>query len=177
MGFTKNAPCPHCIFALPESAAPTGVFRRIPENREINRSNLWRLVSCSVRRQQVAVGSADRQEAEPGTARSKGLRPSRALPNFLTVWFRRVMRRAFFRLRFSSDSARKLGKIPIIKAFDGSNEQGRILFADAPFSHTYFCIFPCPFERAGSFFHIYSTSSPSRYRSLFAISSPESRHR
>ena len=33
MGFTKIAPCPRCIFALPESAMPTGVFRGIPENR------------------------------------------------------------------------------------------------------------------------------------------------
>ena len=33
MGFTKTVPCPRYIFALPESATPTKVFRRIPENR------------------------------------------------------------------------------------------------------------------------------------------------
>ena len=34
MGFSdaKIAPCPRCAFALPESAMPTGVFRRISEN-------------------------------------------------------------------------------------------------------------------------------------------------
>ena len=31
--------------------------------------NLWSPNSCSVRRQQVAVGPADRQQVEPGTAR------------------------------------------------------------------------------------------------------------
>ena len=72
MGFTKIAPCPRCIFALPESATPTKVFGEFRKTGEISRSNLWRLVSCSVRRQQV----------EPGTARSKGLRPSRALQVF-----------------------------------------------------------------------------------------------
>ena len=29
---------------------------------EISRSDLWRLISCAVRRQQVAVGPADRRE-------------------------------------------------------------------------------------------------------------------
>ena len=33
MRFTKIAPCPRCAFAPPESATPTRVFRRIPENR------------------------------------------------------------------------------------------------------------------------------------------------
>ena len=32
-GIYKNRPAPRCIFALPESATPTRVFRRIPENR------------------------------------------------------------------------------------------------------------------------------------------------
>ena len=32
-GIYKNRPVPRCIFALPESATPTRVFRRIPENR------------------------------------------------------------------------------------------------------------------------------------------------
>ena len=32
-GIYKNHPAPRCIFALPESATPTRVFRRIPENR------------------------------------------------------------------------------------------------------------------------------------------------
>ena len=86
-----------------------GEFRRFEEP---SRSNLWRLGSCSIRRQQVAVGPADRQstgnsvdsensgtriygsrirrqnprqQAGPGTARSRGLRPSRALRGFSTV--------------------------------------------------------------------------------------------
>ncbi|MDD7413542.1 MAG: hypothetical protein PUK86_10060, partial [bacterium] len=33
MGFTKTVPCPRYIFALPESATPTKVFRRISENQ------------------------------------------------------------------------------------------------------------------------------------------------
>ena len=37
---------------------------------EIGNSNLWFPISCSDRRQQVAVGPADRrQQVEPGTAR------------------------------------------------------------------------------------------------------------
>ena len=85
MGFTKIAPCPRCILHCPSRQCRqefSGESRKIGE---ISRSNLWRLVSCPVRRQQVEVGPADRQQLEPGTARSKGLRPSRAFPSFSTV--------------------------------------------------------------------------------------------
>ena len=42
-----------------------GEFRK---TGEISCFNLWRLVSCSIRRQQVAVGTADRQQVAVGTA-------------------------------------------------------------------------------------------------------------
>ncbi|MDD7413458.1 MAG: hypothetical protein PUK86_09640 [bacterium] len=82
MGFTKIAPCSRCAFALPELATPTVNPRRIRELESMVTEfsartggskwvqalpaqrnqplQLWRLVSCSVRRQQVAVGTADR---------------------------------------------------------------------------------------------------------------------
>ena len=37
-------------------------------SEETSRFNLWRLVSCSIRRQQVAVGSADRQKVHADSA-------------------------------------------------------------------------------------------------------------
>ena len=44
-------------------------FPGIRKTEETSRLNLWRLVSCFTRRQQVAVGPADRQQVEPGPAR------------------------------------------------------------------------------------------------------------
>ena len=41
-----------------ESAMPTRVFRKFRKTEEISRSNVWRLVSCSIRRQQVGAGTA-----------------------------------------------------------------------------------------------------------------------
>ena len=51
-----------------ESAAPTGVFRESRKNEESGSFNLWLPDSCAIRRQQVAVGTADRQQVAVGTA-------------------------------------------------------------------------------------------------------------
>ena len=70
---TQKSPRAHAIYLhCPSRQRRQKFFGEFRKTGEISRSNLWRLVSCSVRRQQV----------EPGTARSKGLRPSRALQVF-----------------------------------------------------------------------------------------------
>ena len=84
------------------SAMPTRVFRKFRKTEEISRSNLWRLISCSVRRQQPGAGSACRQQVAPGTARwgSGGARseaePPPARPRRQC---RQKIRRKFLRIR------------------------------------------------------------------------------
>ena len=50
-------------------AAPAVNLRHVRRFEEFGNFNLWFPDSCSIRRQQVAVGPADRQQLGPGTAR------------------------------------------------------------------------------------------------------------
>ena len=58
------------------AAAPTGVFRESRKTEEFGGFNLWPLNSCQNRRQQPAVGPADRQMRT--VMSSRALPPSRA---------------------------------------------------------------------------------------------------
>ena len=70
LGFTKTALCPRCAFALPKSTMSTVNPRRISW---IRRPWPLQFMAANGRRENR------RKQVEPGTARSRGLRPSRAL--------------------------------------------------------------------------------------------------
>ncbi len=65
--YGRSAPTPG-ILLCPSRQCRQEFSGESRKTEETSRSNLWRLGSCSVRRQQVAVGPADRQQVAPGTA-------------------------------------------------------------------------------------------------------------